>query len=110
METKTPKTPLIKSLSDAALHDHYWSCRELAYNNMQMVGYCGRRGVDKLGRQMGWLMKQIDICEAVARQRKISLARDVSVVPEKPSSHACRSSTTADGNGAFCTVCGETLA
>ncbi len=62
METKTPKTPLIKSLSDAA------------------------------------------------RQRKISLARDVSVVPEKPSSHACRSSTTADGNGAFCTVCGETLA
>ena len=75
METKTPKTPLIKSLNDAALRDHYWSCRELAYNNMQMVGHCGRRSVDKLGRQMGWLMKQINICEAVARQRKISLAQ-----------------------------------
>ena len=76
MTPQTTKSPLIKSLSDAALRDHYWSCRKLAYNNSQMVGYCSRRGVDKLARQMGWLMKQIDICEAVARQRRISLARD----------------------------------
>lgn len=74
METR--KTPLIKELSNEALRDHYWSCRALAYNNAAMVGDCGKHGQAKLARQMGSLMKQIDICEAVAKQRKMSLARD----------------------------------
>ena len=68
-------TPLFKSLSDEALRTEYAAYRELAYNNAKMAQGCAPRGatINKLASQMGRLMKNIEIIEAIARQRRISL-------------------------------------
>lgn len=67
------KTPLFKSLSDDALRAEYAGYRALAYNNASMAasGAVNLRGA---ARQMGRLMRNVEIIEAIARQRKISLA------------------------------------
>lgn len=55
---------VIKNLSDAALRDHYWSLRELAYNAAQ---------VKSTG--LGKLLRELDITVAVARRRGVRLDR-----------------------------------
>ncbi len=60
------KTPLFKSLSDDALRAEYAGYRNLAYNN-------ARIGTPGAARQMGTLMRNIEIIEAIANQRRISL-------------------------------------
>lgn len=59
------------------LRRHYWSCRELAYNNAQMAQHTrdGSPTRRKLARSMGYLMRQIEMCEAAARRRRLSLAQ-----------------------------------
>ena len=61
------KTPLFKSLSDDALRTEYRGYRALAYNQIAIGG--GPRGA----RQMGQLMRAIQIIEGIARQRRIAL-------------------------------------
>lgn len=67
------KPPLIKELSDEGLREHYRGLRALAYNNSQMAS-SGAVNLKKLAAQMGKLMRWIEICEAVARRRRIRLA------------------------------------
>lgn len=66
-------TPLFKSLSDEALRTEYWGYRALAYNNAAMAqgGIVWR---NKCAAQMGRLMRNIEIIEAIAKKRGISLA------------------------------------
>ncbi len=59
-------TPLFKSLSDEALRTEYRGYRALAYNNANI-------GTQAAARQMGQLMKCIEIIEAIARKRGIRL-------------------------------------
>jgi len=66
-------TPFFKELSDAALRVEYRGYRELAYNNAQAAAMGGVSRT-AAARQMGHLMRCIEIIEAIARQRKISLA------------------------------------
>ena len=66
------KTPLFKSLSDEALRNEYASYRNLAYNNANMAS-SGAVNTRKAAAQMGRLMKNIEIIEAIARQRGIRL-------------------------------------
>lgn len=73
METKA--TPLFKELSDEALRAEYRSYRTLAYNNASMAG-SGAVSVRRAASQMGRLMRNIQIIEAIARKRRISLASD----------------------------------
>lgn len=68
------KTPLFKSLSDEALRVEYRGYRELAYNNARIAQGCGGSGLRRSAAQMGRLMRNIDIIEGIARQRRISLA------------------------------------
>ncbi len=68
------KTPLFKSLSDAALRAEYAGYRALAYNNAAIAQTFGGRGASRCAQQMGRLMRNIEIIEAIARQRRISLA------------------------------------
>ena len=68
---ETHKTPLFKSLDDEALRREYWSARELAYNNAAMASAGFPRG--RLAYQMAQLMRNIEIIEAIANQRKIRL-------------------------------------
>ncbi len=60
-----------------ALRRHYWSCRELAYNNAQMAQHTrdGSHTRRKLTRSMGYLMRQIEMCERAADRRGFSLAQ-----------------------------------
>lgn len=67
------KTPLFKSLSDDALRTEYRAYRNLAYNNAAMAS-SGAVNVRRAAQQMGGLMRNIQIIEAIARQRRISLA------------------------------------
>lgn len=55
---------MIKDMSDEALVEHYWSLRALAYNASQLKS-----------RKLGYLLRQLDITVAIARQRGVSLAR-----------------------------------
>ena len=68
---QTHKTPLFKSLSDDALRTEYRGYRELAYNNAAMASAGLPRG--RLAFQMSRLMRNIEIIEAIANQRKIRL-------------------------------------
>lgn len=74
-------TPFFKELSNEALRNEYWGYRELAYNNAKMAQGCAPRGhtINKLAGQMGKLMRNIEIIEAIARKRGISLAKTVKV-------------------------------
>lgn len=69
-----PKTPFFKDLSDDALRTEYRGWRELAYNNANMAAG-GRAWRNKCATQMGRLMRNIEIIEAIARKRGISLAK-----------------------------------
>ncbi len=75
LQSNTMKTPLFKSLSDAALRIEYRGWRELAYNNAKMAQSCRDGGptIKKLAYQMGKIMRNVEIIEAIAKQRKISL-------------------------------------
>lgn len=55
-----------------SLREHYAGCRNLAYNGMKMAQH-GRHTQRKLARNMGYLMRQIDMMENAARKRGISL-------------------------------------
>lgn len=55
-----------------ALREHYASCRELAHNNGR-IAQQGPRAAKKAARSMGYLMRQIDMVENVARKRGLSL-------------------------------------
>lgn len=67
------KTPLFKSLSDSALRAEYEGYRALAYNNAAIAA-SGAVNRNKAAAQMGRLMRNIQIIEGIARQRRISLA------------------------------------
>ena len=56
------------------IRDHYRACRELAYNNAQMAA-ATRSGRDRqaLARQMGYLMRQIEMMETIANRRRFPL-------------------------------------
>lgn len=65
-------TPLFKSLSDEALRAEYASYRALAYNNAGMAS-SGAVNARKCASQMGRLMRNIELIEAIANQRCIRL-------------------------------------
>lgn len=67
------KTPFFKELSDETLRIEYAGYRELAYNNAKMASSSGAVNKRKAAVQMGTLMRNIQIIEGIARQRKISL-------------------------------------
>lgn len=58
----------------ANLRAHYADCRALAYSNAQIAQHLARataRG--KAAHSMGYLMRQIEMCERAASRRGISL-------------------------------------
>ena len=63
-------TPFFKDLSDKALRREYAGYRELAYNNANIAQFGNRQ---KCANQMGRIMKNIQIIEAIARKRRMSL-------------------------------------
>ena len=67
------KTPLFKSLSNDALRTEYRGWRALAYNNAAMAA-SGAVNIAKAAYSMGRIMRNVNIIEAIARQRRISLA------------------------------------
>ena len=71
--TATTRPPLFKSLSDAALRIEYRGWRALAFNNAGAAA-SGAVNLGKCARQMGRIMRNVEIIEAIARQRRISLA------------------------------------
>lgn len=73
MTTTTFKTPMFKTLSDDALRAEYRGWRELAFNNANMAA-SGAVNVRRAAGQMGRIMRNVEIIEAIARQRRISLA------------------------------------
>jgi len=66
-------TPLFKSLSNEALRAEYRGYRALAYNNAGAAA-SGAVRLSRAASQMGRLMRNVEIIEAIARQRGISLA------------------------------------
>lgn len=72
MATKTITAPMLKDLDNEALRNSYKTYRALAYNNAQIAA-SGAANIRKCAAQMGRLMKWIEICEAIARKRGISL-------------------------------------
>lgn len=73
MTTTNRRTPLFKELSDEALREEYRGYRTLAYNNANMAAGCRTATRTKLASQMGRLMRNIEIIEAIARKRGIRL-------------------------------------
>lgn len=73
MNAPARKTPLFKSLSDEALRIEYRGWRALAFNNASMASG-GRVWRDRCANQMGRIMRNVEIIEAIARKRGISLA------------------------------------
>lgn len=67
------KTPLFKSLSNDALRTEYRGWRNLAFNNANAAA-SGAVNVSRAARSMGQIMRNVEIIEAIARQRGISLA------------------------------------
>lgn len=55
------------------LQEHYASCRELAYNAARIAQSCSPRSRKRLANQTGYLMRQIEMCEAAARRRRLPL-------------------------------------
>lgn len=76
MNANETKGPLIKEMTDSVLRTHYAGLRALAYNNAAMAA-SGAVNRKKAASQMGRLMRHIEICEAVARKRGISLVAEV---------------------------------
>lgn len=68
------KTPLFKSLSNEALRTEYAAMRALAYNNAAAAA-SGAVNVRRAAGQMGRLMRNIEIIEAIANQRRMSLVQ-----------------------------------
>lgn len=66
------KTPLFKSLSDEALRTEYAGWRALAFNNANIAQAGGN--IRRAAGQMGRIMRNVEIIEAIARQRGIRLA------------------------------------
>jgi hypothetical protein len=60
------------SASPESLRTHYAGVRELAFNGAR-IAQQGRRSADRMLRSMGYLMRQIDMVESVARRRGIAL-------------------------------------
>jgi hypothetical protein len=56
-----------------SLREHYAGVRALAYNNASIATY-GVRTANKCARSMGYLMRQVSMCETAARKRGFSLA------------------------------------
>lgn len=50
------------------LREHYGSCRALAFNNAR-IAQAANNSRGKLARQMGYLMRQVSMCENAARKR-----------------------------------------
>jgi hypothetical protein len=71
--TTTQKTPLFKSLDNDALRAEYRGWRALAFNNANLAA-SGAVNVRRAAHSMGRIMRNIEIIEAIARQRRISLA------------------------------------
>ena len=69
-------TPFFKALSDDALRTEYASLRALAYNNAACAA-SGAVNVRRAAHQMARLMRNIEIIEAIARKRGISLAQSL---------------------------------
>ena len=69
----TTRPPLFKSLADDALRIEYRAWRNLAHNNAGMAA-SGAVNVRRAAAQMGRIMRNVEIIEAIARQRRISLA------------------------------------
>lgn len=67
------KTPLFKSLSNDALRTEYHGWRALAFNNAGTAA-SGAVNIGRAANQMGRIMRNVEIIEAIARQRRISLA------------------------------------
>lgn len=67
------KTPLFKTLSNDALRAEYRGWRALAYNNAGAAA-SGAVNLSRAAGQMGRIMRNVNIIEAIARQRRISLA------------------------------------
>lgn len=65
-------TPFFKELSDEALRTEYHGYRELAYNNANAAS-SGGVNKRKAANQMGRLMRNIQIIEAIAKKRGIRL-------------------------------------
>lgn len=76
--TTSTKTPFFKELSDDSLRREYKGYRELAYNNANMAA-SGAVNKNKAASQMGRLMRNIEIIEAIARKRGISLVSHLSM-------------------------------
>ena len=72
MTTNTFKTPLFKDMTDDALRAEYRAWRALAYNNANMAA-AGCVNVSRAARQMGRIMRNVEIIEAIARRRQMSL-------------------------------------
>lgn len=54
------------------LRNHYRSVRTLAYNNAK-IAQQGRRTARRCAHNMGYLMRQVEMCERAANSRGISL-------------------------------------
>jgi len=72
MQTTTA-TPLFKDMCDDSLRREYVGWRELAYNNAACAA-SGAVNLRKSAAQMGRIMRNVQIIEAIARKRGISLA------------------------------------
>jgi len=64
------------SCSESALREHYRAMRELAFNNGRMAQHCRpkSRTNRKLASQMGFLMRQVSMCENAADRRGVRLS------------------------------------
>lgn len=70
MTNNNIKTPFFKEMSDEALRTEYAGWRNLAYNNANIAA-CGSRS--RAAGQMGRIMRNVEIIEAIARKRGICL-------------------------------------
>ncbi len=66
-------TPLFKDLSNEALRTEYKGWRDLMFNNANMAA-SGAVNRNKAAFQMGKIMRNVEIIEAIARKRGIRLA------------------------------------
>lgn len=67
-------TPLFKTLSDDSLRTEYRGWREIAYNASRIAQSAGPRGRSRMASQTGRALRNMEIIEALARGRGISLA------------------------------------
>jgi hypothetical protein len=71
------RTPFLKDLTDTELVDAYWAARQSAYSWSELAPSCNPRSA--AGRKVagGWgrAMRHVEIIEAIARKRGLSLRR-----------------------------------